>query len=182
MGNPSHNVQARPAPLIALVLLLAVGGGLVIAETSAGLSLGAALLIILLFASFLNAELGLHVILLSMLLSPEIVVGSFGVISIGKPTVKGDVLVLRIEDLVLVAVALAWFARTAIFKELALIRKTPLNAAISAYIVSLILATLLGLFAGNVRPVRGFFFTLKYIEYFVVYFMTVNYVREERQV
>ena len=181
MVNRSHNVEARPASLIALVLLLAAGGGLIISQTSTGLSLGAGLLIVLLLASFLNTELGLHIILLSMLLSPEIVVGSVGGISIGKPDVKGDFLVLRIEDLILVVVALAWFARAAIFKELALIRKTPLNAAIIAYIVSLILATLLGTFAGNVRPVRGFFFTLKYIEYFVVYFMTVNYIREERQ-
>jgi O-antigen ligase len=30
--------------------------------------------------------------------------------------------------------------------------------------------------------VRGFFFTLKYVEYFVVYFMAVNYIQEERQV
>jgi O-antigen ligase len=127
-------------------------------------------------------ELALHIILLSMLLSPEIVVGGVGGISIGKPGTKGDVLVLRMEDLVLVAVALAWFARTAIFKELGLIRRTPLNRAVLAYIVSLVLATLLGVFLGSVRPVRGFFFTLKYVEYFVVYFMAVNYIQEERQV
>jgi O-antigen ligase len=181
MGNRSHDISARPSLLIALVLLLALGGAFVISETTAGLSLGATLLILVLFASFLNTELGLHLILLSMLLSPEIVVGSVGGISLGKPDIKGDVLVLRIEDLILVAVALAWFARTAIFKELGLIRKTPLNVPILAYIVSLILATFLGFIAGNVRPTRGFFFTLKYIEYFVVYFMTVNFIREERQ-
>jgi O-antigen ligase len=181
MLSRSHDAVTRPASLIALVLLLAAGGGLIIARTTASLSLGAALLIVLIFASFLNTELGLHIILLSMLLSPEIVVGSVGGISIGKPAVKADVLVLRIEDLILVAVALAWFARAAIFKELGFIRKTPLNAPIFAYITVLILTTLLGIFTGNVRPIRGFFFTLKYIEYFVVYFMTVNYVREERQ-
>ena len=94
---------------------------------------------------------------------------------------KADVLILRIEDLILVTVTLAWFARTAIFKELGLIRKTPLNAPMGAYVASLVLATLLGVLTGNVQPMRGIFFTLKYIEYFVVYFMTVNYVREERQ-
>jgi O-antigen ligase len=154
---------------------------LIVAKTSAGLSLGGALLLIVLFASFLNTELALHIILLSMLLSPEIVVGGVGGISLGKPNMKGDVLVLRMEDLVLVAVALAWFARTSVFKELGLIRKTPLNRAILAYAVSLILATLLGVFLGNVRPTRGFFFTLKYIEYFVVYFLAVNFIRDERQ-
>lgn len=182
MANRSQEFLAGPLPQIALVLALATAGGLIVAQTTIGLSLGAALLLIALIASFLNTELALHIILLSMLLSPEIVVGGVGGVSIGKPGTKGDVLVLRMEDLVLVAVALAWFARTAIFKELGLIRKTPLNRVILAYVVSLVLATLLGVLLGNVRPVRGFFFTLKYVEYFVVYFMAVNYIQEERQV
>lgn len=181
MADRSHADLTGTAPLIALILLLALGGGLVVAQTTPGLSLGITLLGTVLFVSFLNTELALHIILLSMLLSPEIVVGGVGGISIGKPEVKGEALVLRMEDLILVTVAFAWFARTALFKELGLIRKTPLNPAIFAYIVSLILATLLGVFMGSVRPIRGFFFTLKYIEFFVVYFMAVNYVQEERQ-
>jgi O-antigen ligase len=182
MANRSEEFLAGPIPLVALVLGLAAGGGLIVARSSAGLSLGGALLLIVLLLSFLNTEVALHIILLSMLLSPEIVVGGVGGIALGKPVAKGDVLVLRMEDVILVAVALAWFARTAIFKELGLIRKTPLNAAIFAYIVSLILATLLGAFFGSVGPLRAFFFTLKYLEYFVVYYMVVNYIREERQV
>ncbi len=181
MANRSPDALTSPAPLIALVLLLALGGGLVVAQTTPGLSVSIALLGTVLFASFLNTELALHIILLSMLLSPEIVVGGVGGISIGKPEWKGEALVLRMEDLILVTVTLAWFARTALFKELGLIRRTPLNPAIFAYVGSLILATLLGVFMGSVRPVRGFFFTLKYLEFFMVYFMAVNYVQEERQ-
>ncbi len=181
MADRSHAALTGSAPLIALVLLLALGGGLVVAQTTPGLSVSIALLGTVLFASFLNTELALHIILLSMLLSPEIVVGGVGGISIGKPEWKGEALVLRMEDLILVTVTFAWFARTALFKELGLIRRTPLNPAIFAYIVSLILATLLGVYMGSVRPVRGFFYTLKYLEFFVVYFMTVNYVQEERQ-
>jgi O-antigen ligase len=177
-----QTVSASPVPLIGLVLLLAAGGGLIIAQAGPGLSLGAALLVVLLLLSVLHAELGLHIILLSMLLSPEIVLGSVGGVSIGKPEVKGDVLVLRVEDLVLTAVTVAWLARTAIFKELGLIRRTPLNAPIFAYGVSLVLATLLGVYTGNVRPMRGFFYTVKYIEYFVVFFMAANYIRDARQV
>ncbi len=163
MANRSQELLSGPIPQIALVLVLAAGGGLIVAQTSVGLSLAAALLLVALVASFLNTELALHIILISMLLSPEIVVGGIGGVSIGKPEIKGDVLVLRMEDLILAAVALAWFARTAIFKELGLIRRTPLNLGIFAYVVSLVVATLLGVFLGNVRPMRGFFFTLKYI-------------------
>lgn len=181
MATRPHDASTHPIPLALFVLLLAAGGGLFIAQTGPGLSLGASLLIILLFLSFLHTELALHIILLSMLLSPEIVVGGFAGVSIGKPDVKGDVLVVRIEDLILTTVCLAWLARAAIFKDVGLIRKTPLNGPIIAYTVTLVLATLLGTFAGNVRPLRGFFFTLKYVEYFVVYFMAVNYIQDERQ-
>lgn len=169
------------APLLLFLLLLAGGGALLITKTGPGISLGASMLAVSMLVSFLNVELGLHIILLSMLLSPEIVVGGVGGVSIGKPSIKGDLLVLRIEDLILSAVTLAWFARTALFKELGIIRKTPLNAAIFAYIASLILATLFGVFFGNVRPLRGFFFILKYLEYFFVFFITINQLREPQQ-
>lgn len=182
MAPRAQAVPAGPIPLLLFVLLLAAGGGLIIAETGPGLALGLSLLLIVIFLSFLNTELALHIILLSMLLSPEIVVGGIGGISIGKPGFKGDLLVLRVEDLVLTAVTLAWVAKAAIFKEIGLVRRTPLNAPIFIFAASLIIATLLGVFFGNVRPMRGFFFTLKYVEYFVVFFMTVNHVRDERQV
>jgi O-antigen ligase len=181
MTTRSQISSTAPIALIVFLLLLAAGGGLVIAKTGPGLSLGAALLLVILFASFLNTELALHIILLSMLLSPEIVVGGVGGVSIGKPGVKGDLLVLRIEDLILGVVALAWIAKAAIFKELGLVRKTPLNTPIFAYVALLTVATLFGVLFGNARPLQGFFFVLKYIEYFVVFFMTVNSVHEERQ-
>ena len=181
MATRARDTSTHPIPLALFVLLLAAGGGLFIAQTGPGLSLGASLLVVLLFVSFLHTELALHIILLSMLLSPEIVVGGFAGVSIGKPDAKGDMLVVRVEDLILTTVCLAWLARAAIFKDVGLVRKTPLNGPIVAYTVTLVVATLAGTFAGNVRPIRGFFFTLKYVEYFVVYFMAVNYIQDDRQ-
>jgi len=179
-GRSTSSIASLALPIVA-VLAMSMGGAFLVLRTGPGVSLAVTLFFALLLACFLNTELGLHIILLSMLLSPEIVVGGIGGISIGKPDVKGDLLVLRIEDLILTAVTLAWIARVAIFKELGLVRKTPLNIPILLYAASLIHATLLGVFLGNVRPIRGFFFCLKYIEYFVVFFITVNYVHEERQ-
>ena len=49
MATRSQDITARPAPLIALVLFLALGGALIISHTSAGISLGASLLIVALF-------------------------------------------------------------------------------------------------------------------------------------
>ena len=39
-----------------------------------------------------------------------------------------------------------------------------------------------GVIAGRVRPLTGFFFILKYFEYFFVFFMVVNHVSTKRQV
>jgi hypothetical protein len=181
MATSHHESAIGGVPLVAFVLMLAAGGGFLVTQASAGISMGAALLAIVIFITFLNAEIGLHVILLSMLLSPEIVVGGVAGISIGKPSFKGDLLVLRIEDLILTAVSLAWLARTAIFKEAGILRRTPLNSAIFAYVTALTLATLFGVYFGNIQPLRGFFFVLKYLEYFFVYFIAINYIREERQ-
>jgi hypothetical protein len=177
--NQSSIMQAVPA--IGMLLLLAIGGALFITQVRASVSLGLAFLMLLLVLSLLNTEFGIHVILLSMLLSPEIVVGSVGGISFGKPEVKADLLVLRIEDLILTLVTLVWLARMALFKDIGLVRRTRLNAPILAYTASLVLATLFGVFFGNVRPLQGFFYTLKFVEYFVVFLITVNYVETERQ-
>jgi O-antigen ligase len=176
-------LRSQPTTLIpiGLILSLAAGGGFLITQTSPGLSLGITLLLALLFVSFLNSEFALHIILISMLLSPEIVVGGVGGISIGKPEIKGDLLVLRIEDLILTVVIVAWFARAAIWKELRLIKRTNLNLPIFTYSGIIVIATLLGVLFGNVQPVRGFFFSLKYIEFFVVYFITVNCIQNEDQ-
>jgi len=182
MNGRLQSALTDSAPLIAFVLFLTLVGAYLVAQTTAGISLGVVLVLIVLFVGFLNPELALHIILLSMLLSPEIVVGGVGGISLGKPEVKGNALVLRLEDLVLCSVGVAWIARTAIFKELGLIRQSPLNPAILCYCLSLIIATLLGVLVGGVGPLAGLFFTLKYIEYFVVYFVTVNYVQDAAQV
>ena len=180
MATRSRDASARPLPL-ALSCCSGCRRGFDHRPDGAGPQPGRRLLVVLLFVSVLHTEFALHIILLSMLLSPEIVLGSVGGISIGKPEAKGDVLVLRVEDLILTTVAWPGWPGLPSSKTSGLVRRTPLNAPILAYSVSLVVATLLGVFAGNVRPVRGFFFTLKYLEYFVVYFMAVNYIRDERQ-
>jgi O-antigen ligase len=65
---------------------------------------------------------------------------------------------------------------------LALFRDTPLNRPIAVYMVVCVVATLIGALLGHVKPVTGFFFVMKYFEYFFVFFMVVNHVRSERQV
>ncbi len=126
-------------------------------------------------AVLVSAEAGLVLLVASMLLSPEIPLLDFG----GTDLEGGRSLILRADDLVLLIVALGWLARAALHKDLGTVRRTPLNLPIAAWIAACATATFLGIGAGRVRPLLGICFLLKYVEYVLVYFITVNYVRSE---
>ncbi len=89
--------------------------------------------------------------------------------------------VVRLEDLPLIVIAFSWFAKTANKKEPGLVAKTPLNLWIVLYIAVTLLATLVGYLTCTVRTAAGFFYVLKYVEYFVVYYLTVNNLRDRPQ-
>ncbi|MBI3637907.1 MAG: O-antigen ligase family protein [Candidatus Rokubacteria bacterium] len=124
---------------------------------------------------FMRTEAGLYFVLLSMLLSPELSVGG-GDLSEGR---QG--LVLRLEDLLLMVIGVSWFAKMSMNKEAGLTVKTALNRPIVAYIAVTAMATVLGYLTGSVQSAGGFFYVLKYVEYFVVYYMTINHLRDRSQ-
>ncbi|MBI4590847.1 MAG: hypothetical protein HY725_18645, partial [Candidatus Rokubacteria bacterium] len=124
---------------------------------------------------FVRTEVGLYLALLSMLLSPEFVLGGGGALAERRE------LILRAEDLLLMVIALSWLAKTAVNKELGLVLKTPLNLPILVYLLTHLVATLVGYLTGTVKGASGFFYVLKYLEYFFVYFMVVNNVRDRAQ-
>jgi hypothetical protein len=124
---------------------------------------------------FVRTEVGLYLALLSMLLSPEFAVGGRGAL------VEQREVVLRAEDLLLIVIALSWMAKTAVNKELGVVLKTPLNRPIAAYIATHLLATLVGYLTGTVKSAAGFFYVLKYTEYFVIYYMVVNNLQDRSQ-
>jgi O-antigen ligase len=123
---------------------------------------------------FVKSEAGLYLVLFSMLLSPEFAIGGGGL-------AESRAVVVRFEDLLLIGIAFSWLAKTAVNKELGLVVKTPLNRWILLYIVTTFIATLLGYVAGTVKSAAGFLYVLKYVEYFVVYYLTVNNLRDRPQ-
>ncbi len=127
-------------------------------------------------AAFMNTELGLYLLIFSMLLSPEITVGGGG----GEVAQRGGVSV-RLDDFLLLVIGFSWFAKTAIHKELGLFLKTPLNRPIFLYLIICLISTSLGVMAGRVDAKVGFFYVLKYFEYFIVYFMMVNHLETREQ-
>ena len=123
---------------------------------------------------FIKTEFGLYLVIFSMLLSPEVGSG-------GGAIAEGRQIIIRSEDVLLLVVALSWFAKTAVNKELGLTLKTPLNRPIMLYIAVHAIATLVGYATGTVGGMGGFFYVLKYVEYFVVYYMVVNNLTDRSQ-
>jgi O-antigen ligase len=119
---------------------------------------------------FVRTEFGLYVVIFSMLLSPEF--------SFSGGLAERREAALRVEDLLLGVIGVAWLAKTAVNKEIGLVVKTPLNRAIAAYIGSQLVATLLGMVTGTVNGPTGLVYVVKYVEYFVVYFMVANNVED----
>jgi O-antigen ligase len=178
---PAAASAAHPARRLFIPALLVAGmvpAAAWIGRAPLHLPLLAAAAAILFTTAFLRVEAGLMILVASMLLSPEIPLGASGTGSLEHTRS----VVLRSEDLVLLLVGLAWLARMAVHKDLGAVRRTPLNTAIAAYTACCLLSTLLGIQAARLSPLLALCFVLKYVEYFFIFFITVNYVRSRGQI
>src|SRR5881409_3761775 len=170
MANPLLRVIVFGVLLVVATFL--VSQGITVARFEYAI-VAACVLAVFMFV-FLKTEAGLYLVLFSMLLSPEFALGGGGL-------AERRTIVVRLEDLLLIAIALSWFAKTAVNKEIGLVVKTPLNPWILFYVLSAFLSTALGYLQNTVKSAVGFMYVLKYVEYFVVYYMTVNNVRDRPQ-
>jgi hypothetical protein len=160
---------------IAAILIISIIGilvGLVVSKFSFEVPLALVFGAIVLILTLVNTEAGLAILIFSMLLSPEIIVGE----------VPGRDIVIRIDDLLLIIITFAWLAKSAINKGVALVIKTPLNKAIGIYALVCIIATLRGIALGYVVPEKGLLYTLRYIEYFLLYILVVNHIHSRKQI
>ena len=166
----------RPYLLLGVFFPIALLAGFLISNHPPSLLLWGTLSLAIFTVSFINIEWGLYILIFSMLLSPEITIGRTEGASLGRGVT------LRFEDFLLIVIGFSWFARNAINKELGLFLKTPLNKAILFYVLACIVSTGFGIVDGRVGVKTGSLFVVKYIEYFIVYFMVVNYVKDYEQV
>jgi len=156
------------AILLAAIALLT--GGMVAQVTPAKMLIYICAVVIFV-VSFIRIDWGLYILIFSMLLSPEIIAGDTSYTSLGRGVT------LRLEDFLLVLIGVSWFARNAVMKELGLFLKTPLNKPIFFYMLACVLSTGFGFMAGRLELKTSLLYVLKYFEYFIVFFMLVNHVR-----
>jgi len=123
-------------------------------------------------ASFVSIDLGLTIIIIAMMFSPEI-----NVAEVPKRSV-----VIRIEDIFLIVVFFSWIVRMAIDKELGLLETTPINVPIFCFIGASLISSVRGALLGRVTFIKSIFFSLKYTEYFLLFFMICNHIRTRKQI
>jgi len=118
-------------------------------------------------------------LIFAMLLGPQLSVGGSDDIA----AARGRGVDLRADDILIATIGLSWFLRVSINKELGLFLRTPLNIPIAVYFIICIVATVHGYYLmRRLNPMVGFFFILKYFEYYLIYFMAVNHLREKEQI
>lgn len=168
-----------PAPIVFAVIFVIFGIvlGFVVTRGTTVSSLGVTLGLVMLILSFVRIDLALYFLILSMLLSPEISLGGLEEQGVSG----GRSVVVRLDDLFLMLVAFGWLARSAIFKEIGLIIKSPINGQIYAYTAAFVIATGAGILYGDVELMLGIFNCLKFVQYFLLFFMVLNYIDTEKQ-
>jgi hypothetical protein len=124
------------------------------------------------FLAFSHVDIILCFLVMSMLLSPEIVVGQ----------VPGHDIIIRIEDFIIILLGIILIASKALRKDEAFLAKTPLNFNIVMYVFLFVVLTGRGMIIAGVQPLNGMFFVLKYLEYFMIYFLTTALVKRKGQV
>ena len=131
--------------------------------------------LIFLIVSFINTDIALYLLIFSMLLSPEFIIGETS----GAAMRRG--VTLRLDDLLMLIISFTWLVKMSLNKELGLFRRSPLNKPIAYYMIICLSSTLLGFLFGRVELMTGFFFVLKYFEYMLIYFMVINFLKTKKQ-
>ena len=158
--------------LILIAVVISVLFGQLITKSSYKISLILIGGTIVFIVALLDTDVGLSLLIASMLLSPEIVLAK----------VPGRDVVIRIDDVLLAVITFAWLAKTAIYKGLAIIVKTPLNKSIGLYLFFCYVATLRGMALGYVVPEKGLFYLLRYTEYFLLFVIVSNQIHSRKQI
>jgi len=164
-----------PAMLITILLVfLLLGAAYLVDPEAVRLPLLACGGLMVVLIAFTNIELTVYLVIMSTLLSPEIGLGGSG----GEGTTSSRGVTIRLDDILLSLVCLTWLFRMAVSKQTNLVRSTPINQPILWYWGISFLATVIGFYSGYVRSAYGFFFVVKYLEYFVLFYVIVNDVHD----
>ena len=123
--------------------------------------------------TFFFPRFGLIIMLFFMLISTDMQLDK---------SAQGRAATIRLEDIILIIVSGGWLFNRAKTRSLTMFRHVPVNKPILMMALVIVLASILGYLQGTLPMRRGFLFTLKRLEYFWLFFMTLNIMRTDREV
>lgn len=170
MASGVRSLDLKFAVILTIVILLGIIVAFGITKVPPSLALVGTLAISTLIICFVWPPVSLYILIFSMLLSPEF----------GARDTQGEGMTIRLDDLLLVLISFSWLAKSSLYKELGLFPKTPLNRGITGYVMICLFSTVLGGLFGKIS-LGGYMFVLKYFEYFMVFFMAVNFIETRKQ-
>lgn len=119
--------------------------------------------------AFISQGAALVLLLIAMLLSPEIPLG-------GNPNglEQNRPVTVRLDDFLLMTVCAGWLCRIALERKTKFEIPSPIATPMAAYVGVCIISTVMGAAAGRLNLVKGTLFVLKYIEYFIIFFVALK--------
>jgi O-antigen ligase len=170
MASGTRSLDVKFIAILAIVILFSIIAGFGITKVPSSLALLGTIAISGAIVCFVWPPISLYILIFSMLLSPEF----------GSRDTQGGGMTIRLDDLILVLVSFSWLAKSSLHKDLGLFPKTPINRGITAYVMICLFSTVLGGLFGKIS-LGGYMFVLKYFEYFMVFFMAINFINTRKQ-
>lgn len=130
--------------------------------------------VLLAIGSFFKPKFGLVVMLFFIMVSTDM--------PLGKDASTERTTTIRIEDIVLLLVSAGWLLNRAKTRTLAIIKKVPVNKGIIIMALAIVFATFIGYLQGTVTLQQGILFSMKRLEYFWIFFMTLNIMDDYKEV
>ena len=114
MNNSSGQSTLQLIGPLLIILILILTLSFFMPRMSPGRTIAIAAGMILFMVSFASSQAALYILIFSMLLGPEIVVGTTAGTSLGRGVT------LRLDDFLLAIIGFSWLAKMALYKELGL--------------------------------------------------------------
>ena len=132
---------------------------------------GLLLLLLIFIPTLINPNIGLAIIIVSVIYSPEIIAGQ----------TTARFVAIRTEDVLLGIIIFAWFIKIAFTKDIVSSFKTNITGPFFLYITSCVLSTLFAVIFSIIDIKQSFFSILKYLEYFLLFIMVKDNIKNMRQ-
>jgi len=166
--KPSQTHWVVVAALILLAMFMQLG----VFKAPPSVLIFSVLGLIVFMAAFLKTNIALGILVISMLLSPEF----------GSSGGGGRAVVLRFDDVLMFMIFFGWMAKMAVRKDVGVMKKTSVNRPIFFYVFVCVFSSIVGVLLGTTEMAKSFFYNLKYIEYFMLYFIVLNNIENKKQV